>query len=425
MEEAEAKRCWTQEFGTIAEMARGPDVHPSRSWWLDNIRSEPTYVSTPPSVADIVVIGAGMTGVSVAYWLKTLYGRECILLDARGVAGGATGRNGGHLWPRPGSDFEADVTRELLNFISEQNVACDLSTELGSAAVECSIEAEFGQVADDPEDEAEKLQNWEGEGVIDWGDDECRKALNTDAFHSALFYPKAMQFNPAKVTQKLLEVSGASACCPVFVRELKHDAEGRVLVRTDQGDVSAAVVVVATNAWSSELLPELTPFLIPTRNHVMMTAPLPGAHSCKVGGFCSGDASKEIYCILRSDGRACIGGARALEGGALGSTDDTSLSDVCSSALKRFLKEKFPALGFSDQLVESEWTGVLGLSKDGCPLCGPLPQRPNVYIAAGFSGHGMPQCFGVGKGVAHWIVEGEHRLHPFLQGPANISRFLS
>ena len=121
----------------------------------------------------------------------------------------------------------------------------------------------------------------------------------------------------------------------------------------------------------------------------------------------------------------CIGGARALEGGALGSTDDSSLSDVCSSALRRFVKEKFPALGFTDELVEAEWTGVLALSKDGCPLCGPVPQRPNVYVAAGFSGHGMPQCFGVGKGIAQWIVDGSHQLHPFLQGPANIRRFLS
>jgi glycine/D-amino acid oxidase-like deaminating enzyme len=317
------------------------------------------------------------------------------------------------------------VSSDLLQFIAEHNLSCDLNNDLGSVAVESCIEVECGEDAEDPEDQAEKLQNWDGECVLDWHREECREALNTDAFHSALFYPNAIQFNPAKVTQKLLEVSGASVCCPVFVRELKHDAEGRVLIRTDRGDVSAAAVVVATNAWSCQLLPELSPFLIPTRNHVLMTAPLPGAASFKVGGLCSGDASKEIYCIMRSDGRMCIGGARALEGGALGSTDDSSLSEICSSVLRSFLKEKFPLLGFTDELVEAEWTGVLALSKDGCPLCGPIPHRPNVYVAAGFSGHGMPQCFGVGKGIAQWIVDGAHQLHPFLQGPANIRRFLS
>jgi hypothetical protein len=71
-------------------MAQGPDAGPTRSWWLLNVPSEPAYVTTPPSVADIVVIGAGMTGVSVGYWLKRLYGRSCILFDSRSIAGGAT-----------------------------------------------------------------------------------------------------------------------------------------------------------------------------------------------------------------------------------------------------------------------------------------------------------------------------------------------
>jgi hypothetical protein len=116
---------------------RGPDVHPPRSWWLANIGSEPLFTSQslPPPVADIVVIGAGMTGVSVAYWLKRLYGRECVLLDARSVPGGATGRNGGHLWPRPVSDFEAGVSSDLLQFLAEQNLSCDLNDQLGSVAV--------------------------------------------------------------------------------------------------------------------------------------------------------------------------------------------------------------------------------------------------------------------------------------------------
>ena len=406
-------------------MAQGPDAGSTRSWWLLNMPSEPAYVTSPPSVADIVVIGAGMTGVSGGYWLKRLYGRSCILFDARGIAGGATGRNGGHLWPRPGSDFEAGVTNDLLQYISEQRLSCDLNSHLGSIAVDSSIGVQFEDTSVDPEDVAEKLQNWEGECVRQYCEDECRQALNTDAFDSGLFYPNAMQFNPAKVTQSLFEASGAIACCPVLVRSLEHVADGRVLIKTDRGDVSAAIVVIATNAWAGQLLPELIPYLTPTRNHVMMTAPLPGAHSWTVGGLSSGDASKEIYCILRSDGRLCIGGARALEDNALGSTDDSSLSHVCSSALKSFLREAFPALGFRDDLVESEWTGVLALSKDGCPLCGPLPKHPNVYVAAGFSGHGMPQCFGVGKGIAQWIVEGEDALHPFLQGPANVRRFLS
>ena len=85
---------------------------------------------------------------------------------------------------------------------------------------------------------------------------------------------------------------------------------------------------------------------------------------------------------------------------AVGSTDDSSLSEAVGAHLRRFLTESFPNLGFESGMVEAEWTGVLGFTPDGRPLCGPVPGRSNVIVAAGFCGHGMPQCFGVGKNVA-------------------------
>ena len=88
----------------------GPATSPTSSWWL----AQPHVSVTPvalPAEASCVVVGAGMTGCAFAYWLNRLFGRKCLVIDARGVAGGATGRNGGHLWARPQSDFERETTR--------------------------------------------------------------------------------------------------------------------------------------------------------------------------------------------------------------------------------------------------------------------------------------------------------------------------
>jgi gamma-glutamylputrescine oxidase len=88
--------------------------------------------------------------------------------------------------------------------------------------------------------------------------------------------------------------------------------------------------------------------------------------------------------------------------------------------LRRQLREHFPQLG--DVEVEAEWTGVLGFTRDRKPLIGEV--REGVWVAAGFCGHGMPQCFGAAKAIASMIA-GEHdEVHAFVSGPANVARVL-
>ena len=102
----------------------------------------------------------------------------------------------------------------------------------------------------------------------------------------------------------------------------------------------------------------------------------------------------------------CVGGARALEdGAAVGNSDDGTTSEVVGAYLRRFLAECFPKLGEGGGVaVEAEWTGVLGFTSDGKPIVGEMPSRPGVFVAAGFNGHGMPQCFGAGKAIACMIA---------------------
>jgi glycine/D-amino acid oxidase-like deaminating enzyme len=125
-----------------------------------------------------------------------------------------------------------------------------------------------------------------------------------------------------------------------------------------------------------------------------------------VGGWCMFDGADELYCIRRADGRICLGGARSLEpDSAVGSTDDNSLSAVVGEHLRSFLHKRFPQLetGGKPVQIEAEWTGVLGFTTDGYPVVGEVEGRQGVIVAAGYCGHGMPQCFGVGKGVAQMI----------------------
>jgi glycine/D-amino acid oxidase-like deaminating enzyme len=411
----------------------GPVINPTQSWWL---KDQPAPVAPPslPEQCDIAIIGAGMTGASIAYWLSKNHGRSCILLDARGVAGGATGRNGGHLWPRMNLQLESDTRTDLLEFIREHNVDCDL-TEFGAADLEIRPVTSSVDVYDDCDNSDSSSSSDDTWGEIEYWDEETTaKRFGTDAFAMAEYNKHAAQFYPAKVTQAMLDASDplTKVYAPVRVLKIIDDINGfGSILETDFGSVMADQVVVASNAWTSELLPELAKYIYPCRNQVLMTAPskIPdswGAGAFSVGAMTgSGDIEDEIYCIRRPDGRICVGGARYLEtDAAIGNNDDGSLSEVVGKRIREFMESSFPNL--APLVVEAEWTGIIALTTDRKPIVGRIPLRKNVLVAAGYNGSGMSMCFGVGKYIANMLAttnvdEDEFPRHIRILSPA---RFL-
>jgi glycine/D-amino acid oxidase-like deaminating enzyme len=439
-----------------------PASSATQSWWLTHAGPMPTASKRPPDYTDIAIIGAGMTGCATAYYLQKLFGKGAAgvaVLDARGCAGGATGRNGGHLWANPASDFERNTCADMIEFLETNSVACDFTRD-GATALDRrspAVGIVYNDRADDPESKDDN-EDW-GEDFVEWDAATCEARLQTDSFSTGVHFPDACQFYPAKVAAALLQRAGCTYCAPVRVLSVRagqgSDAEWQLLrwsgVESDGDDddergrggvLRARRVVVAANGWAAELLPELSEHLYPTRNSVIMTKPLPRTAHWGVGAFSvdSENGARELYAIRRPDGRVCLGGARALEAGAaVGVADDTTRSEVVGQYLRRFLTEHFPRLvpvssaadgeegnEHADEdecgLVEAEWTGVLGFTADGKPLVGALPARPNVFVGAGFCGHGMPQCFGVAKGLALMLEGRGDEAHPFLRNEANVAR---
>lgn len=403
----------------------GPVINPTQSWWL---KDQSAPIAPPPSLperCDIAIIGAGMTGASIAYWLSKLHGRSCILLDARGVAGGATGRNGGHLWPRMNLQLESDTRKELLEFIRENNVDCDL-TEWGAVDLEIRP-VNNADVSDDSDNSDSSSSSDDTWGELEYWDEETTaKRFGTDAFAMAEYNKHAAQFYPAKVTQAMIDASDplTKVYAPVRVLKIIDDVNGcGSILETDYGSVVADQVVVASNAWTSELLPELANYLYPCRNQVLMTTPsnIPnswGAGAFSVGAMTgSGDIEDEIYCIRRPDGRMCVGGARYLEtDAAIGNNDDGSLSEVVGKRIREFMETSFPNL--APLIIEAEWTGIIALTSDRKPIVGRMPSRKNVLVAAGYNGSGMSMCFGIGKYIANIAINNgvdEEELSPHIR----------
>ena len=316
------------------------------SWWLQHLPLDlaPPASTALPATADVLIVGAGMTGCATAYWLQKLYGRSSVVLDARCLCGGATGRNGGHLWANPSSEFECDTVADLVAFIEAEGIDCDL-TSGGAIALDRrapEVDVVYHDTDRDPE-LAKEEEDW-GD-TPEWDAAQCEEKLQSPAFSAASVYAGAKQMYPAKVAAALLRASGAALFAPVRVLRVgdaadvaggadaaaaanavaagtaadgaavadhddaplavvvtdrgDHDDAPLAVVVTDRGAVTARAVVVCTNGWAAEILPELREHLYPVRNQVLMTAPVPASAVWPIGGMSidSERGARELYMI--------------------------------------------------------------------------------------------------------------------------------
>jgi glycine/D-amino acid oxidase-like deaminating enzyme len=384
---------------------------PTRSFWLDGVPGQDVGAGAPlPSRAEVVVIGGGITGVSAAYWLAG-HGIGAVVLEARGLSGGATGRNGGHISPGTAErfseackrygpdraraiwDFSHRCAEAVQAFVAEHRVDCELRVT-GSVSLALTP-AELAQV----EETAETLRGL-GVGVERWDAVTCAERTRSRSFLGGVRRPSAGQLWPARLVVAVAEQAlarGARIHARTTVQAIDRGA-GSITVRTDRGDIATPRVVHATNAWTRRLVPALDGVIVPVRGQVIVTAPAP-----RLWPFGLSTNFGMEYWMQRPDGRIVLGGMRwVTDTQEVGIDDDTAVEPRVSAALRDFLPRHFPELATVP--VEREWTGIMGFTPDRAPLVGPLPGPPGEYIAAGFHGHGMPMAFFAAKAVAEMIA---------------------
>lgn len=377
------------------------------SYWLREAPFQTLGATTElPARVDTVVIGGGITGASAAYWLRHL-GLDVVLLEARGLAGGATGRNGGHLVSGPAVDLaEAvrryglepalDLYRFTLNtveairaFVGEHYIECDLDLQ-GTAFLALDADELRGL------SESADLMARHGLPVVWWDAAQCAARTQTDAFLGGYLNPAAGKLWPARLVFGIAEQAqalGARIHTQTPVEAVTREGS-RLRVVTARGAALADRVIYAANAWTRRLLPELAATIVPVRGQVILTDPI--ALTLPFGLVTD---HGHIYCVQRPDGRLVLGGQRNRSATQeIGIDDDGSLNPDVGAALREFLPQRFPKLAPAG--VQQEWTGIMAWSPDLNPLIGPLPGRPGEFLAAGYSGHGMPIAFTAGRLLA-------------------------
>lgn len=336
---------------------------------------------------DVAVVGGGVTGCTAALRLAE-GGLRVRLHEARGIAEGASGRNGG--FALRGGAARYDVARETYGvdraaaYWRWTEEALDRLAELAGDALRRP--GSYRLAADEEEREAIRLE-YEAlreDGIAaEWLDDVPGAAAGK--FHGAISHPGDGSIQPARFVRRL---AARAAEAGVDVRE--HD------VVEDVDALEAERVLVATDGYGHGLVDELADLIWPTRGQVVVSAPLDEVlydrpHYARQGFD---------YWQQLPDGRVLLGGFRDVS--IMDElTDVEETTPTIQSSLESFLHELVGA----EVEVTHRWAGIFGLTQDMLPLVGPVPGRDGrVWVAGGYSGHGNVLGFACGRLVADALL---------------------
>lgn len=287
----------------------------------------------------------------------------------------------------------------MIDFIEKYNIDCDLQL---SDALNVAVSIEEAKYMKQYFDTCVKLELNDDNNMTYFNEKEAQDYSNSKIAKGGVHFKFAGQVWPAKfvcgiadVVLKLGVNIQTHTLVTNVVRDLKNDI---YLVKTDRGIIRATHVVYATNGYTSGIVPELKNVITPTRGQILVTSPLP----IRLKGNMWFDYGYQ-YIIQRPDGRVVLGGSRLEGENAEEHNFDDSYIDInVAKSLKSFLVKTWPELKDDKTWwVEYEWTGIMGFTKDDQPLVGNL--RGREWIAGGYTGYGMPKCFGAGKAIANMI----------------------
>lgn len=349
--------------------------------------------------ADIVVVGAGVIGLSTALRLAQ-HGMQVLVVDRQAVGREASWAGAGML--PPGNLALAATAEARLRSYSHQ-LWDDFATELDELTGIDTGYSRCGAIElNDPED-AGHLIRWrnqlQSEEIafqhLDAKQLQKSAAYLAPSFSEALFVPSFGQVrNPRHL--KALE----AGCRLVGVQFLQHDQvalhrsdSGMVTVESPESSINASTVCVAAGAWSGPLLASIGCEIPvrPVRGQIAQLRPADVTfdHVIQIG---------RRYLVPRKDGLVIVGSTE----------DHCGYSKQVTSAgirsLLSFAESIIPTLATAELI--RQWAGLRPGSADELPFLGPVPHCENLYVAAGHFRSGLQMSIGTAQ-VMCQLITGE------------------
>jgi glycine oxidase len=358
----------------------------------------------PGRTTDVVIIGGGVIGLTIARALRQRGVREVMLIERGRPGTEASWAAGGILAPQVEADRKDDFFRlacashdlypEFAESLQEET---GIDVELDKSGTLC-----LGFTKQDEEELRGRYQWQANEGLkVEWlSGDEVRglePAVSANVC-AALRLPNDFQVENRRLVEALVKANknlGVQliADCAVTAIQIKHE---RVRgVETSSGLVAAPIVVVAAGAWSS--LIDSTDSSLPA----IQVEPVRGQMLCF---FAQPQIARHVlysargYLVPRRDGRVLAGSTAEHVGFEKRVTDDGV------SAINSMATEIAPRL--RDLPSSASWAGFRPRAKDGLPVLGPCSEINGLLYATGHYRNGILLAPITGRVIADAIVEG-------------------
>jgi gamma-glutamylputrescine oxidase len=371
------------------------------------------------SRADVVVLGAGIAGLSAALHL-TSRGYRVAVLEARTVGYGASGRSGGQTifgLAVGQQKLIAAVGREDARRLFDLSLeALDLTQSLiRDHGIECDYHPNHVHVAVKPR-HVQELESWTRELNEEYAyesvrlldRDELQGHVRSERYLAGMIDTRSGHLHPLKYTQGLARAAEAAGAVIYENSEvLRYEDGAEIRVHTEHGTLRCAHLVLCGNAYIGAVAPALARRILGVGTYIIATEPLGEERARTV--LPSNGAAADINWVLdyfrRSNDNRMLFGGRV-------SYSSVQPPRLAESMRKRMVRV-FPAL--SNAKVEYAWGGYLDITMSRAPNFGRL--APNVFYLQGFSGHGMALAGLAGKLVAEAAAGTAERFDVFARIP--------
>ncbi len=393
------------------------------SYYAASANEQPQYPALDADIkADVCVVGGGFAGLSAAIELADR-GYSVVVLEAKHIGWGASGRNGGQIIA--GLACEQSVIEKALGLDAAKKVwgmtleALDLVRErVKRFNIKCDLENGFLGVAVNPSKGAALREWFDGmakkynyDTDAEWiSPNDIRQWIDSPRYHSGYYDCRSGHLHPLNYCLGL-----AKGAASLGVRIFQHSPvqsmqQGEVVkLHTETGTVNAKFVVLAGNMYLPEVSPKLAPALakriMPVGTYIIATEPIDAKIAAKLiptkAAVCD---TNFVLDYFRFAADHFSGKQRMIYGGRVSYSAMTPPN--LTASMQARMVETFPQLASTK--VEFTWGGFVDITMNRAPDFGRL--APNIYYLQGFSGHGVALTGLAGKLVAEAISGQAERL---------------